>query len=495
MTTLRTRVIRGLISGLLHEAVAAILSFAAMIVLVRLLTPQEYGQAAAVTGLLALIGAFRGAMFVEHALQYSKEHEPDWDTYSALVGIAQILLFGVTLAVAFVCNLAATFAPLSPLLLVASVGFLLDWPSQVASVKLRRELRFEHLKIVSSAALALRLASAVVLAWLGFGAMALIISANVLSAAPLALSFLLVERWRPRRGWLFIPPAVDVKPALQFGVQQIAVGFVQTLRTAVESVVLTAVFGIATFGLINRALALYQSTIGRLGLVFVETAYPLLPMERTDATRYAYRASRFIEASLILSIPGAAFLALEGASVSRLLYGGKWIEADPFLAPAATALAAAALVSAAAYVIQGVGHVRTAALIEALAAIGGLVALSATLLVEAATPYIWALAASQIAAAIVAFLFAARFLEPDWRRKGLWPALTATVAGAGGLTLIRWWLDVDGGVALMLSAVVYAAVVVLVLAFTARPVMLEVMRTHKAFTWKVPRVRPSQARA
>lgn len=495
MTAVRAHLVRGLVSGLLHEAVVVVLSFAAMIALVRLLTPEDFGQAAAAVGVLAFIGAFRGAMFVEHALQHGKDEEPDWDSYFAVVGLVQIGLCAITLVVSLAFQFSATFSPVGPLLQVAALGFLLEWPAQVASVKLRRDLRFDRLKVISGIATLIRLASAVGMASLGLGAMALVISGNVLSAAPLAYSFLFVERWRPRTKWLFVPRPAEIGPVARFGAQQIAVGFSQSLRTAAESIVLTATFGTATFGLLNRAHALYQSTIGRLGLVFIDTAYPLLPMEKADAKRYAHRASRFLEAALILSIPGAVFIAIEGAAVSRVLYGEKWIEADPYLAAAAVAVGAGNLVSTAACVVMGKGHMRRMLIAEATASVGGLLALGAAMFATHPTTYLWTLALTQVVAAALGLWYAAPFLEQDWQRRGLWPAAAASICAAVAVLLVRSWLPLSGGWRLVVTAVTFASVATAVLALTARPLVLEVVRTRRAFVWRSQPVARSQAQA
>ena len=483
MTSVRTALVRGLMSGLLYEALVVVLSFASMIVLVRLLAPEEYGRAAAAVGILALIGAFRGAMFVEHALQCTKDEEPDWNTYFAVVGGVQIALCGVTLMVSFACLAFPSFASLSPLLQVGAIGLLIDWPAQVASVKLRRDLRMDRLKIISSIAMVLRMSSAIILAWAGFGAMALVISANVLAAVPMAVSFLLVEQWRPHRGWLFIPSRTELSPLLQFGGEQIAASLVQSLRTAADSVVLTSAFGVGTYGLLNRAQALYQSTIGRLGLVFIDAAYPLLPMERADPKRYAHRASRFVEAAFILSIPGAAFIVVEGGNVSRLLYGSKWTAADPYLAPGAVAVAAAGLVWSASAVVMGIGKVRAAMMLEACASIAAIAALGMALLIDTATPYAWTLAIAQIGAAGLAFWIAQPYLEADWMRRGLWPACAAAAGASAVVFLLQAVWTLDGSLGLAVTTSCFGLVAALILTITARPLVLEVVRTQKAWRW------------
>jgi O-antigen/teichoic acid export membrane protein len=407
----------------------------------------------------------------------------------------QLTLFAITNAAAVVLSATATMASIAPLLHIASLGLVLDWPAQVASVKLRRELRFERLKLISVAAVAVHLSSSIVLASLGFGAMALIIGANVLSAVPMSFMFLIVDRWRPRHRWLFVPHADDCKEMMSFGMQQIAGSILQSIRSAAESVVLTKTFGVASFGLVNRALALYQSTIGRLSLLFLTTAYPVLPMESADAQRYARRASRFIEAALILGIPGAVFIVLEGAQVSRVLYGGKWTEANPLLAPAAISLAAATLTSAASSVLLGIGRVRQSVVIEALVPASGLLALMATAVTDAPIHYLWTVAVLQVVSAIVGFIVAAPLMERDWMVRGLWPAAAVSVAGTIAVLALQSAFAVEGVVGLALASITYAGAAVAVLALTAKTVVMEVLRTQRTFGWKMPFVSQAQVKA
>jgi O-antigen/teichoic acid export membrane protein len=496
MTLIRERVVRGLLTGLVHEAAFVVISFGAMLVLVRLLTPADYGQAAVVGGVLALIRAFSGALFVEHAFQHGKDTEPDWSLYFSIVGFVQLTLFAVTNTIALAIRASDTMASAAPLLHVASIGLLLDWPAQVAVVKLRRELRFERLKLISGVALSVNLGSTIVLAWGGAGALALIIGGNVLSAAPMALSFLMLDRWRPRGRWIFVPARKQAEPVLVFARQQIGAGLLHSLRVAAESLVLTRAFGVATFGLLNRALALFQSTIGRVSVVFLDTAYPVLPLERNDRRRYAARASRFVEAALILCIPGAAFLVVEGASVSRVLYGATWIAADAYLAPAAVALASATLATAAGYVLTGLGEVRRAVTIEALVATGGLLALTATAVSSDPAQYMWVLAGTQVLVASVAFMMAAPVIDREWLRCGLLPAAAAAGAGVLGVGVVRGVGGLQNDIAtLVICGAVYGAVVATVIAFTARSVVLEVMRTRKTVSWKPRLVTESEAKA
>jgi O-antigen/teichoic acid export membrane protein len=469
----RTRLVRGLVGGVAHEAMAVVLGLGAMLVLVRLIPPAEYGRAAAALGILAFISAFRSGNVVEHGLQLGKEEEPDWSTYFALGAVAQGTLFVVAWLVSFACTAVESLAPVAPLIQIASAGLLLDWPAQLAAVKLRREMRLERLKVIATISVACNLGVSVVLAWYGFGAAALVLGGNVVAAVPLAVDLLLVQRWRPSAEWWRPGDVSRLRPSLSFGARQLTVSLMHGGRALAESLVLSATVGLGAFGLWNRAQALFQSTFGRLTGVFAESAYPLLPLERNDAVRYAHRATRYFQAVLVLTVPGAVFVGLEGPRLSRLLYGPTWVAADPLLWPATLAVACAAITAAASRVLMGAGLLRQMTAVQLLATSVGTAALVVAFASGDATSYAWAVAAAHACGAAAATWRARGLLDAGWLSTGPWPAVA--VAGGGAAALHGYALigRLDGFPGLLLSVVIYALVGASVLSLTARPLLAE----------------------
>src|SRR5207253_9344528 len=67
--------------------------------------------------------------------------------------------------------------------------------------------------------------------------------------------------------------------------------------------------------------------------VVVETVYPLLPRSAGDREQFSRHATLFVRTMLLVSIPGAMFVGIEGPTLSRVLYGAKWIAADSLILP------------------------------------------------------------------------------------------------------------------------------------------------------------------
>ncbi|MGB0110909.1 MAG: hypothetical protein WBP52_20620, partial [Terriglobales bacterium] len=77
----RRHVAHGLAWNTIYQVFQTVLSFGAMLVLVRVIPPAEYGRATAAVSWLLLMCSFGCAQFMNHALQLPKDVEPDWSLH------------------------------------------------------------------------------------------------------------------------------------------------------------------------------------------------------------------------------------------------------------------------------------------------------------------------------------------------------------------------------------------------------------------------------
>jgi O-antigen/teichoic acid export membrane protein len=424
---------RGITWNALFQFFEIAISFGAMLVLVRIIPPVEYGRFGAVLGLLTLLNSFNVGAFMAQALQLPEGQEPDWSLHWTAGLYVQGALMLACNALAAVCWLTPSYQPIAPLLHLGALGFLLDWPARLRVVMLRRELAFGRMKALLACSTALQLAVTILGGLLGAGAYAIVFGANVVTPLPLAVDLLFVDGWRPRADWWRWPDWTAYRPALVFGAQQGLSGLLGSVRVALEGAVLPRAVGYAAIGLLNRAQALSATTVGRIGAVLVETAYPLLPRYATDAASYARQAALFIQVLLLAAIPGVVYIGLEGRALSRVLYGDRWIAADPLIWPAALGALGLAAFGAGASVLLAAGRLRASFLLNVLAAL-----LSAPMVVVAwigghVVTYAWALAAGQLAAGAIALVSASPLLAPRWAPSVVAPPAVASLGGLGAV--------------------------------------------------------------
>lgn len=406
-------------------------SFAAMLVLVRVVPPSEYGRAAATIGMLALLNTVSAHVLVGHALQAPGERQPDWTLYWSLAWYTQTAVFVLCHAVAAACWMQPRYRPIAPLLHVAAFGVLLEAPNQIGATMLRRDLALRRLKIIAACSVTTKLAAMIAMGLGGFGAYAIVVGGNVIAGLPFAVDLLIVRRWRPRAGWWKVPDAVTARPALLFAGQQVTGRLIASARSACEAAVLPAALGFGALGLLGRAQSLYIATFGRAATVISDSVYPILPRAKDDADRFARRATMFLQALFLLVLPGGLFVGLEGRALSRVLYGHKWVAMDPLIWPGAVIGMSAAVFAASTEVLLAAGRLRRCVSLDVAGLFLLLPALLVAIVRRAPLDYAVALAVSQLLAAAVALRAAAPLLVSDWVRQVLRPA-----GVAGGLALL-----------------------------------------------------------
>jgi O-antigen/teichoic acid export membrane protein len=433
----RSAVVHGITWTALSQAIDIVVSFGAMLVLVRVIAPAEYGRAAAVVGLLGLINIFGARTFVAHAIKLPDDETPDWQAHWSIALYLQVALCLVCEIVGWACWWVPQYAPIAVLVQIAGIGILLDGPNQLGAAMLRRQLDFRLLRLLATAGTVLKLGVTVILAVAGGGAYALVIGGNVVTSLPYGVHLLIVRRWRPPLGWWRLPSLSDYRASAQFGLQQMATGVVSAASGAVEAAVLPGAIGFNAMGLLGRARALYTTTAGRLSSVVVDAVYPFLPRAAADKERYGRHSTTFLQVILFLTIPAAAFVGLEGRYISRVLYGHKWVAMDPLIWPGALSGLLTTVFVACAGILLAAGRLRGSFLIQT-----GLTFFSgAALLVAWSTGrvlwYGWALTAAEGCAAALALRCVAPLLAPRWYERAVYPPLVATIIAATTVIILQ----------------------------------------------------------
>ena len=433
----RAAVSRGLTWNTFSEVAQAIISFGGMLVLVRVIPAGEYGKVAAVTGLLAFLSTANAHAFAGQSIQLAEGEDPDWSLHWHAAVVIQLTLFVLANAIAGVYWMVPAYRPLAPMLHVGSVGLLLAAPHILLSEMLTRELDYKRSRLLQAVAALGNTSLAVALGLAGWGAYAIILGAQVAHLLPFSLYLLFIRQWRPADGWFRWPNWRAYRPALRWGTQQVGSAMLGQARGAAEATVLPGAVGFVPLGLLGRAQALHSQTAGRLASIMQNTVYPLLPRAAGDPVVFGRQATLYLRAALLMLLPAATYLGMEGWVASRLLYGQRWIGADPLIRPAVIAAFGAAIFAVASSIVQASGRLRHAFLLNALAAAVGLPLLAVAVMRRDIEAYAWTLAVADTALAGAAMLVAARHFGASWERHALLPPAIATVAAGAALWALR----------------------------------------------------------
>ena len=170
------------------------------IAMARMLSPSDYGITALPSVFLALAGVFIGPGFGEALIRKPNLKEEDLSTafyYSFCVGIFfYLVLF-------FAAPLIADFFEipvLKPLTRVTALSFIYGAIGTPQSILLNRRLDFKTPAKITVITQIMAGVVGIVLAYIGYGVWALVIS-SLVSGIIGQLSLLIVVKWYPRTGW------------------------------------------------------------------------------------------------------------------------------------------------------------------------------------------------------------------------------------------------------------------------------------------------------
>lgn len=459
-----------------YRVFASLAQFGAMLVLVRVIPPADYGRAGAIVGLLTLVNIFSCGVFINQSLQMRDGEEPNWSLHWQAGFWLQAVLFVATNALATALWWSPNHRSIAPLAHLASLGLLFESANSLRAAMLRRNMAFRRMRIVDGIGTFASILVILSLGLAGWGAFAIVLGANVVPAVPGAIDLLLVKRWRPDTGWFRFPDWREYKPAIKFGLQQSCSALLHALRGALETLVFPARLGFASLGFLQRAQALFGSTVGQVNSIFAETVYPLMPRQAWDRERYSKIATHFLQVVCMIVIPGALFVGWQGKALLRLLYGQKWLAADPLILPAVLIGASVCLFTSGYRVLLAKTELKRCFALDVAAALLTVPTILTIVLGGDVVVYAWALAAGQLAAATVAIAVASPLFEPGWLRTIFFPPVTSAAIALLSVHFVSASDSLPLSGAVVMRAILFAVVTALVVRVLFPDVLTLAMR-------------------
>lgn len=314
-----------------------IIQFGSMIILVRLLSPEIYGQFALAQSIQLFLGVVSFKTIAPFAFQARDPSKFDWDTHFSAGLTLNLFITAVTLC------LAAGFYTLGGQnlraagVVLALMAFV--FPIEVMSTHYFSWLQAQHtwarmrilllLGAVGSASISVLLAAT------GAGVVALAVG-NGIFVLPLVADYFIRRPYplRFQRDWYS-----RYSEGRAFALNRMTATSLQTGSTVVENSIFSGIFGFSTLGIYTRSIGLAHIASGRIGPLVAQTLYPVLTRADASSDRYRRFAGILFQGVLWTSVPAAAFLGVEADHLVRFLYGEKWLGVIPLLGAAAVLLA------------------------------------------------------------------------------------------------------------------------------------------------------------
>lgn len=447
---------------------------ASSMVIARLLTPSEIGIYSVTMVLLGFIATFRdlgaGQYLVQNKQLSEEKMRATWSVQLALgVFLALFVLAAASPITAFY-NEPQMF----DIMLVLALNFAITPFLAYPNAWMVREMQFGSIAAVRFVGALVHAASAITMAWLGYGPVSLA-WANALTTLASIVAI-----------WAFARPSLPWKPILRgigdvvsFGGKLTAASLMNTLAGGAPELLLGKMQSMVDAGLFSRGLGLV-TMFQRLVMDAVNSvSLPFFAKQSRESQNLG--ASFMVAMELITGLGWAFFscIALMAYPAIRILYGPQWDDAvDParWLAIASAFSIPAAICAPPLIAIGAINDVLKATLLSTLSTLAatvigiqfGLLGLSQCLIVSGAiASVIWIYAARKhISFTTGAMLFAwgksmlvavgasaasvVVILNWGWRSPELLiPALLSGTGGVLGALLLAWatnhqlWLEIS----------------------------------------------------
>jgi O-antigen/teichoic acid export membrane protein len=352
MTDLKHRTIRGGLARLCAQAANFLLRVGSLMILARLLRPQDFGLVGMVTAFTGVLSLFRDFGLSSAAVQRTTVTDEQISTlfWINLLAGAVLGLVGVAMAPAI-----AAFYHEPRLFGVAAVlgaGFLFNAAGVQHSALLQRQMRFTALAVINVVALIVSTAIAIGGAKAGYQYWALVAMTVTLPLIA-TIGFWLATGWVPgmpqRR--------TGIRSMMRFGGTLTLNGLVAYVAYNAEKVMIGRFWGAGAIGIYGRAYQLVNIPTENLNSAVGEVAFSALSRLQDDPSRLRSYFLKGFSLVLGLTLPITIACALFADDVVWVLLGPKWKDTAAIVRLLAPTIAIFAIINPLGWLLYSIGLV------------------------------------------------------------------------------------------------------------------------------------------
>jgi len=322
LTDLRRRTVSSGFVTLAAQGAKVVLNIGSLIVLARLLTPQDFGVVAMATTTLGFLRVFRDAglstaTVQKESITHAQVSNLFWANV-ALSGLLSLIVVASAPAIAWFFHDRRLIA----ITILLSVTYLLSGSTVQPQALLNRQMRFKALAMIEIGSKAAGLVTGVLMALSGFGYWSLVGASLATEGASLLLTWPMSD-WRPqapRRN-------VGTRPLLKFGAGLTAGGSMNSLSQGVDSLLIGRSYGADSLGFYSRAMALLMRPSELLLGPINSVMLPILAKLQGDPKRYRRSFLQVYETLAFAGLALTGILLALSRPLTLVLLGPKWEQA------------------------------------------------------------------------------------------------------------------------------------------------------------------------
>lgn len=323
---LKQKTLKGVAWSALERVLGQGLQFTITVLLVRLLTPEDFGLIAMLMVFIGFATIFSdfglGSALVQHQ-RVSPEQINSVFWINLLLGLLTTSVFF------FSSPFLASFydAPrLEPLSRVLSFLFVLSTPGIVPRALLTKALAFDRLAKIEISAISFAGITAVLLALTGWGVWALVVQSLIREIIRSLLGTILVD-WRPRVS-LSISAARDF---LRYSTNLSGFQIINYFARNSDNLLIGKYLSVTSLGFYTRAYSILLLPVGQIIGVLTQVMFPTLSSIQHDKVRVRDVYLRAMRVISFVVYPIMLGLLVTAHPFVMTLFGARWITVTPLI--------------------------------------------------------------------------------------------------------------------------------------------------------------------
>jgi teichuronic acid exporter len=311
------------LSGLKWNAGARLagqlLNWAVTLVVIRLLSPEDYGLMGMTIVFVAFLGIFSDLGLGLSVVQSKTLDQQLVRKIYGMVLVSHVALFAILFAAAPLIAAFFRDQDLIPLVQVISTQFALIAVSWIPGAMLRRELRFRALSMIELVSFALSALVTLLLALRGAGVWALVLgSYSKVCARVLLLNLASDVRFTPSFDFR------GLGQALSFGGLSTLNGVLWHLFSQIDALIIGKIAGKEALGVYTVAMHLASLPLSKVLGVVQPIAFPTFARLQHDLPRVANAVLRAVRAMMLIAFPMFFGLSAVAPELVAVVLGAKW---------------------------------------------------------------------------------------------------------------------------------------------------------------------------
>jgi PST family polysaccharide transporter len=301
-----------------------VIRMGAMMILARLLTPEDFGLQGMVVAVSAYLGLVRDFGLSAATVQMQALTPDKVSTLFWINAALGTLLAAVLVALSPLIAWFYDDARLTVIAAVSAIAFVAGGLAVQHMALLQRRMRFTSIAVVDVTALAVSAATGICMAWFGFGYWALVGMTVALPVATMLGAWISLP-WvpcAPRRG-------VGVRQMMRFGGILTLNQIIVNVALNVDKLLLGYRWGAVPLGLYGRAYSLATMPSEQIVTALANVVIPGLSRMQGDEGKLKRAFLDAYSISLAINMLGATLCIVCAEEIVHLVFGPNWSTAIP----------------------------------------------------------------------------------------------------------------------------------------------------------------------